>query len=370
MNAQNNFTVWLSEPVVLDDSPSNSNEHPLDWLYRCTNAKAKECRRFLNECLGKFPTNIQDKFKHNLKVRWAPTYFELIVARFLQELGAEIEFEIENKEGRNPDFLAKFDYGDIVVEAKAPTFNKSAFDSQVHQIPLLELIEANIPDGLAAVVWEVPNILPSDSKKEFKKVIEQIFCSLSSMSLPIELTKATSQGLIRIQFFCYPTVGRKILAEPPLSLWDDSEKRIKSVIKKKRSQVRSSNVPVLLALCASFLNDKEDFDIALLGHSYERLGIHGEVIETGFSPNGIFSPIGNNPPTFSGALVFLNFASFVPCSMPILYRHPRFSGKLPRVFEMLELRTYDQEQKILKVEEAKLNDIIEKIGFVNPSPLP
>lgn len=372
MNTRNTSTIWLTEPVILNNSPCGRDESTFDWLLRCTNAKAKACRQFLNECLGKFPVTIQDKFKHDLKERWTPTYFELIVARFLQEMGAEIELEVENSEGRKPDFLAKFDDEVVIIEAKVPTFNKAAFDSQIHQIPLLELIEANVPDGLGVIVWELPNIPPSDSKKEFRKAIEAIFHSLSStsISLPIELAQEISQGVIRIQIFHYETIGRKVLAEPPVTLWDDSEKRIKSSIKKKRSQVRSSDAPVLLALCASFLNDKEDFDMALLGHSYERVGIHREVIETGFSPDGIFSPVGSNAPTFSGALVFLNFAHFVPCSMPILYRHPRFEGKFPDVFEILELRTYDRQQKILKVEEAKPNNIIERIGFVNPSTLP
>lgn len=110
--------------------------------------------------------------------------------------------------------------------------------------------------------------------------------------------------------------------------------------------------------------------MALLGHSYARYNIQGRLVETGFSPDGIFSPSGNTPPTFAGALVFLNFASFVPCSQPIVYLHPRFLGKLPNAFGTLEFRTYDHKEKALKVRDAKSRNALDKLGFVNPSQLP
>jgi hypothetical protein len=60
---------------------------------------------------------------HDLRHKWHSTFFELIVARLLQELGASLVSEGSNREGRRPDFTAQFSDGAIIVEAKAPVFN-------------------------------------------------------------------------------------------------------------------------------------------------------------------------------------------------------------------------------------------------------
>jgi hypothetical protein len=62
----------------------------------------------LNEHLSKLPAGTQSKMLHDLRYTWHSTFFELIVARLLQELGASLVFEGSNREGRRPDFTAQF----------------------------------------------------------------------------------------------------------------------------------------------------------------------------------------------------------------------------------------------------------------------
>src|SRR5688572_22019060 len=110
------YKIWFAEPDRADESAANRDEHTLDWLARCTNWKAKECRRFLNEYLHLLPTDMVESFQQNARHRWRSAFFELVVARTLQELGAEITVEETNESGRRPDFRAAFPDASIIVE--------------------------------------------------------------------------------------------------------------------------------------------------------------------------------------------------------------------------------------------------------------
>jgi hypothetical protein len=115
----------MPEPSIPDDTYARRGEHTLDWLSRSTLVRAKECRRFLNEHLSKLPVSNQSKIFHDLRYKWHSTFFELIVARLLQELGGTLVFENNNRDGKCPDFNTRFPDATIIVEAKAPIFNKT-----------------------------------------------------------------------------------------------------------------------------------------------------------------------------------------------------------------------------------------------------
>src|SRR4051812_28147195 len=98
-------SVWLTGPTSTDDSYANRGEHTLDWLARSTLPRAKECRRFLNDNLALLPEDMQEALHKALRHRWHSAFFELLVARILQELGAALTAEAENSTtGRRPDF--------------------------------------------------------------------------------------------------------------------------------------------------------------------------------------------------------------------------------------------------------------------------
>jgi hypothetical protein len=115
MSNSKSSSVWLPEPTIPDESHADRDEHTLDWLARCTNWKAVACRHFLNENLSLLPTSVQTAIRDAPRHRWTSTFFELIVARVLQELGASIEVEIPNSSGKRPDFTAKFSDATIRV---------------------------------------------------------------------------------------------------------------------------------------------------------------------------------------------------------------------------------------------------------------
>lgn len=369
MNNAELSNIWLPEPETPDESYADRGEHTLDWLGRCTNLKARECRRFLNENLSQLPAHLQNAIRNAAYHRWKSALFELIVARILQELGATIELEQTNSEGRKPDFTARFPDETIIVEAVSPVFNADAGETIKNREPLFRIIESNIPKGWDVGVWELPKIGPNDSRKEFEKTVKQML----SMSPPvegaedaedIELVAQISTGMIRLHLWPCKKKSRRLMWEAPITAWDNSKERIRSAVRKKRSQVRSSNNPVLLAIEASGISSEfEDFDQALYGHTYESYNIRRQLEEIGFKSDGVFNTRSNKPPTYAGILAFVNVGLWGGPA-PILYNHPRFIGNLPESVLELEQHRYDKVSNAIQVVPAKRKDLMQRLNFV------
>ena len=363
----NSSSTWLPEPSAPDDTYARRDEHALDWLARSTIARAKACRRFLNEHLSKLPAGTQSKILHDLRYKWHSTFFELIVARLLQELGASLVFEGSNREGRRPDFTAQFSDVAIIVEAKAPVFNAAAGEEQKTQIPLLDFIESKIPEGWTIGIWQLPNIGPADSKREFNRTVENMLHvpPPSADDEDRELIEELPTGIIHLHLWPKNTTSIQLAWEAPITVFDNSEDRIRHAVQSKRSQVRSSDAPVLLAIQASSISSEfEDFDTALFGRGYDRFDERRRLVGTGFAPDGIFNEKRDKPPTFAGVLAFLT-VGFNACTVPVLYRHPRFSGVLPEAILQLEQRMYNEESNEIQIQPSKAQGLVERLNFVN-----
>jgi hypothetical protein len=81
---------WFPEPTRADDTYLSRGEPITNWLKRSTIPGAMECRRFLNENLSNLPRGHQRILYQALHNRWHSAFFEVIVARTLQVLGAEM----------------------------------------------------------------------------------------------------------------------------------------------------------------------------------------------------------------------------------------------------------------------------------------
>lgn len=363
----NSNPIWLPEPPQDDNSYAHRGEHPLNWLARSSNRLARESRRFLNENLSRFLVETQEYFRHRLWSRWYDTLFELIVARLLQEMGAEVSFEVKNREGKCPDFIARFPDAPIIVEAVSPGYNPEVEGKSTSRIPLLDFIESNVPEGWHVEVWELPDIGPSDSKREFKKAVERMLAIPSSTdsSVHMECALELSTGMIRLHLSPSITEGAKMIVEPPLTAWGDSEKRIKNAIHRKRKQVRNSELPVVLAVQnSSIIASFEDYDIALFGRTFERQDELGRVVENGFRPTGTLNEKRDKAPTYAGVLAFLEMSFPGGGPAPVLYQHSRFSGTLPKAVLELELRRYDEQAACIRVKESENVGLMRGLGFV------
>ncbi len=321
-----------------------------------------ECRLFLNYNLNKLPQEVASIFFQRLRTNWEDNFFELIVARTLQEQGAEISYEPPTERQRHPDFLARFPEGDVIVEAVAPKYNESEWKAVTEYQPLLGIMEQLVPHGWTLWVLELPNLGPSASKMAFKKAVTAMLSKLPRLDTgsdeQIEFVEHLDAGTI--SFYAWRDLKgnqRKISIEPAFSMMDNSEGRIRYAVARKRSQARDSDHPVILAIQAGSTTDAEQFDIALFGRTFATLNRLRVQTETGFSPSGVFAAKRDGPPTFAGVLAFFNvgFREFPP---PMLYEHPRFGGQLPKPIFDLHRRRYDPVQsQIIDVPSAETLDL-------------
>jgi hypothetical protein len=92
MNNTEPSSIWLPEPDIPDESYADRGEHTLDWLARCTNRKARECRRFLNENLAMLPKNVQDSICSAAYHRWKSAFFDSPNERIQPECIRKVQF--------------------------------------------------------------------------------------------------------------------------------------------------------------------------------------------------------------------------------------------------------------------------------------
>jgi hypothetical protein len=300
-----------------------------------------------------------------LHSRWQSAFFELIVARMLQVLGASIGFEPDGRDGSRIDFAARFTDLPINVEAVSPIVDGEAGEAVKLRTPLLDIVEPLVPEGWGAMVLNLPDLGPNDSKRRFRQEVTNVMASLPlSSTKPVELIADLPQGQIRLQLFQGEFGGRAILSEPPITSWNNSEQRIRCAAQRKKRQARAADGPALVAIHAGGISSKfEDFDIALFGRTFERLDRQLEVIETGFQPSGLFAERRSEPPVLAGALAFVR-VGFKRFPDPVLYLHPRFSGCFPDSLRMLERRYLDPAGEGIVTIPSRHPDFMAELMFV------
>jgi hypothetical protein len=362
---------WFSEPTGTDDTYRRREEPTTDWLKRSTIPRARGCRRFLNENLSSLPSGYQRVLYRALHDRWHSAFFELIVARTLQVLGAEIEVEPGSAAGTRIDFMARFSDETVSVEAVAPVFNADAGETAARRIPLLEIVEALAPAGWRVMVVELPDLGPGDSKRQFKKTVEELLETEppESWSEPKSLIAELPSGDVHLRLLPKRDLGAPegptVVTEPALSAFDNSEQRIRRAIKRKRRQGRNVATPAILAVHATGISSEfEDFDLALYGREIAFADPDTyQIVGTRFQADGVFNR-GGVEPTFAAVIAFVN-VNFPGGPDPVLYLHPRFQGDLPEALMSIEHRSYDAHAETVIVRPSRKTGFLKQLGFVS-----
>lgn len=361
-------TIWLPEPSNTDDTWGRRGEQPLEWLARSTLPRAKGMRRFLNENISELPEDAQSDLVNGLRHRFKSAFFELVVARTLQVLGATITIEAKQNDGKRPDFLARFPDTTIVVEAASPNFNSSVGEEVKNRNQLTDMIEALTPEGWSVQVWQIPGIGPSTSKQAFKRVITRMLSIQPPVSEAeeIELVEELPSGIIHLRLMPRRPNWPPIALEAPFTVVDDTREALRKVIRRKRRQVRNAGAPVLLAVEGSWLSGSlENFDLVLYGHTCDVFNERRKRETPHFVPDGLFTNVSKKPPTYAGVLAFSE-VGFRSVADPVLYHHPRFKGQLPEALSGLEQHWYEQGTGVnsVKVSLATLTAQLEAFRFV------
>ncbi|MDP9317238.1 MAG: hypothetical protein M3R24_41350 [Chloroflexota bacterium] len=329
-NAKN---IWFPEPDVIDDTWGTHGETFLSWLSRSTLTRAKAARQFLNYNISQLPATWRDQLYHDLNHRWNSAFFELVVARTLQALGADLQIEQITTGGRRPDFRAAFASGTIVVEAVSPVIDSVIDEQFINSAPLLKIIEQRVPQGATVLIGTLPNLGPSDSKREFKQIVSRLLdVPTPQGDEVVELYEETANGLIELSLLArrekWPAIG----SGPGVTFFSNRIDRLRRAIRRKRQQVRHGNDPVILAINGNWRCNIEDVDRVVFGSTVQHWNGIVEHLN-----DGEFTKSQSESPTYA-ALLFYQEVGFTCPAEPVLFLHPRNPAKLPAELEVITQR--------------------------------
>lgn len=282
-------------------------------------------------------------------------------------MGASVEVEVPIRAtNKRPDFVANFPDGVITVEATVPQLNKDIRRQIAENEEMVRIIESIAPPNWNVFVWRLPRLGPNESKKRFKRRLQEIFTQLpaipSSAQEPIEVELDYGEVSLTLNPGRRNRAGVRGMASGA----DDTEQKIRAIVSRKKKQLRKATTPVVLAVSTSPFGEREDYDRALFGLTFERVNHEGRTIATGFDPVGVFGSKRPEPPTYAAVLAFTS-VGFPGVADPILYIHPRFDGLLPKLLTRLERRTY-RDGVGVEVSSATINNVTEPLGFVPRKP--
>lgn len=124
---------FFPEPTDEDATWGNEDEQPVEWLRRSTLPRAKSIRAALNENLSHFEPKVARSLAKKLRTDWKSNYFELIVGRWLQEIGARrIDYEPPGSNDSRIDYCAEFEDAEICVEVVSKRMNQHAVPGRAY----------------------------------------------------------------------------------------------------------------------------------------------------------------------------------------------------------------------------------------------
>jgi hypothetical protein len=320
-------TEWFPRPEKPDATYARLDEGTVSWLRRSTLPLADDCRDLLNRNLSVLPEGCREGiFKHlRHEQHYRDGFFELVVARTLQELGADIECEPVNPaDGSRVDFVAKFPDGTVFVEAVSPLLDRELGAIFGREAPLRKLVEENVPPGWAAHIRALPNVGPDQSRRHIKAFLQR------EMDIPpptnddeeVEIRESFEQGDLRVVLFPQSRhglgAGTKIAIGNAIAYWPNDQAVLRGAVKRKYRQLSNLDGTSLVALnMSSTTSSREDLDQALFGTSVTQLDQYGNEVGRRFQSNGLLAG-GEGEPTISGVLAFPE-VGYLRCDNPILW---------------------------------------------------
>jgi len=357
---------WIKEPTHNDNTWVYNGEHTLDWLSRSTLPRATACRDFFNYNLSKLPFEISKPLFHDLCNRYHSAFFEIILGRLLQEIGFNIQHEVELNNGKKPDFLINTQIGEIAIEATSPIFNSSIGIFYKRNNPLFKIIRDHTPDNWVVAIQRLPEIGFNDSKKEFKRFIKDKLSRIAN-PLPqplVQINHEFKEGLLKLSLFYKRNRVNEIGFYPAISYFENSMSRIDHTLNEKKKQLKNIDIPVILAIQGSNTGtDIEDFDQILFGNSYDQFNRDRNIVDKGFEANGRFINSDKHS-TFQAILAF-NEVGFRQLNIPTLYLNASTDKKWAKIFDCFHIRYFDKDlNRILNIP-AKNIEYLNNFNFVH-----
>lgn len=352
--------IWFSEPTREDPNWRRNDQTYFDWVSTSTLPRAKAARDFLNYNISCLPRDAQPKLYLMLKSQWQSTFFEIVVGRTLQGLGAKVTYEQEILSGRTPDYHAEFKDQTIVVEAVSPQINQKEIKQQAISVERLEgFIQENTPQGYSVSIQTLPGLTGSAPLGLHKAILTKLLNQEIQHESAIQvLSKETDLGLFELTLIRREPGWPVIIARFGATYFCKAVMTIQEVLKKKKKQVQGSNHLRILAIHGDSQCTKFEVDQALFGQKVEHACGKVEFIADGkFSASN----------SFDGVLFFEQIGFSCP-NEPILYKHPQSIRPSPQELEIVRQRTLVNRKEIKELE-SKNRDIMAVLMPLNLSHL-
>jgi hypothetical protein len=357
---------YFPEPATPDESTQGWDETSVQWLVRSTQPTARAVREFLNRSLACFAPKHARSLAKKLHADFQSHFFEVVVGRYLQVLGAEIEPEPLGTNDTRIDFRATFADGVVAsVECVSKRFNAKALQTIERHEKMARVLDDAGPTNWAIEFRRLPD---SRSQDEFRLYVEKAQEFYSTLPEPaaggqrFQFVFDGDQGRIELEAIPFPKRTKPNHVGPAVAFRDNSIERLKYALKdpQKRKQARGAVPPVFLAIDCPFNGpDAEDFDQALFGQTVDHRDFHsGTSLGITFNPNGLLVTDKGIP--FAGVLAFLKL-SMLAAADPVLYLNPYQRRKLPAALASHQTRVWTSG---IKRTEATREPIINLVGFV------
>ena len=358
--------VYFPEPTSPDESWQEWDETAVNWLARSTQPRARAIREFLNVNLGNFSPKDAKSLAQKLKQDWQSFFFEIVVGRYLQVLGAEVEYEPDGSNGTHVDYRATFPDGVVVsVECVSKRFNQEPQQTIERNANLARMLAEVGPTGWIIEFKRFPEADSADAFRPYVENAKQFYSTLPEPAADgrhVEFVSQGANGPMELDAIPFPrgTVAKHL--GPAVTYVDDSIVSLKNALvdRHKRKQARGAIPPVFLAIDCPFNGpDAEDFDQVLFGQTVDHRDFDsGTSLGITFNPNGLLVTDKDIP--FAGVLAFLRL-SMVGATDPVIYLNPYQRWKLPAALTSHETRVWTSG---IKRTDAIREPIINLVRFV------
>ena len=263
----------------------------------------------MNHSLAHFPPAAAHHLAAKLRHDWQAHYFEIVVGRYLQVLGADIEYEPLGSNGTHVDFRATFPDGVVSVECVSKRFNQEARETLHRNARLAGLI-----DQIGPIGWLLDiEFLPAMTPNEFQPLLDQVAEWFRGLPGPIEggerpqLQLGRGDERLELTAIPRPTATKPMHIGPAVASFSDATERLKSALRngRKRAQGRGARPPVFLAVDSPWDGpDAEDFDEVLFGRTVQHVDLDTRTT-VGFSFDSGGLLVSDPEIPFAGVIAFL-----------------------------------------------------------------
>ncbi len=359
-------SVYFPEPASPDETWQEWDESAVQWLTRSTQPRARAIREFLNVNLGHFLPKDAKGLAQRLNQDWQSFFFELIVGRYLQVLGAGVEYEPRGSNGTHVDYRATFPDGIVVsVECVSKRFNQGAQQTIERNGKQARMLADVGPIGWIIEFRRFPEANSADEFQPYVESAKQFYSTLPEPTADgrhLEFSWEGVSGQMELEAIPFPTGTMPNHLGPAVTFMDDSIVRLKNALidSHKRRQATGAVPPVFLAVDCPFNGpDTEDFDQALFGQTVDHRDIDSRLsLGITFNPNGLL--VTDKAIPFAGVLAFVRL-SMAGAADPVLYLNPYQRWKLPTALASHETRVWTSG---IKSTGATREPIINQVRFV------